>query len=162
MKQIFEQYASYNVWANQQMIDTVSALPEEILKETVKSSFSSIQLTLLHMWNTESAWWQRLKLVENIQTAGNTSNSTQEIGAGLLAQSIQWQAWVEKSTLAGLEHEFIYRNSKKQQFKQPVYQMLLHLFNHAAYHRGQLVTILRQLEFTTIPATDFIVFSRGK
>lgn len=148
--------------ANQRIIDAVLPLDEEMVKRTVVSSFSSLQLTLLHMWNTESTWWQRLKLVETIQTPGNTNNSIQEIAAGLLAQSKQWQTWVEKSTAAALEHEFIYRNSKKEQFKQPVYQMLLHLFNHATYHRGQLVTILRQLNVTVIPATDFILFSRKK
>lgn len=162
MKQIFEQYAAYNVWANQKMIDSILALPEATVQRTVASSFSSLQLTLLHMWNTESAWWQRVKLVETIETSGSATSSIQEIATGLMIQSKQWLAWVEKSTSAALEHEFIYRNSKKEQFKQPVYQMLLHLFNHAAYHRGQLVTILRQLEVTTIPPTDFIVWSRGK
>lgn len=162
MKPILEEYSSYNVWANQKMIDVVLTLPEDTVQKTVTSSFSSLQLTLLHMWNTESIWWQRMKLVETIQTPGNTDSLIQEIAAGLLAQSIQWQGWVEKSTPAALEHEFIYRNSKKQQFKQPVYQMLLHLFNHATYHRGQLVTIFRQFDITTIPPTDFIVFSRGK
>lgn len=162
MKQIFDQYASYNVWANQRIIDTILQLPEETVRKTVVSSFSSLQLTLLHMWNTESIWWQRIKLLEIINTPGNTSSSIQETAAGLMAQSRQWQTWVEKSTTAVLEHEFIYRNSKKQQFKQPVYQILMHLFNHATYHRGQLVTILRELDVTIIPATDFIVFIRGK
>lgn len=162
MKQIFEQYASYNVWANQKMIDVVLTLTEDTLQKPVTSSFSSLQLTLLHLWNTESIWWQRMKLVENTQAPGNTDSLIQEIAAGLLAHSIQWQGWVQKSTPAALEHEFIYRNSKKQQFKQPVYQVLLHLFNHGTYHRGQLVTTLRQLDVTTIPPTDFIGFSRGK
>ncbi len=162
MKQIFEEYASYNLWANQKMIDVILTLPEETVKKTVASSFNSLQLTLLHLWNTESIWLQRLKLVETIQAPGNTDSLIQEIAADLLAQSIQWQNWVKKSTLAALEHEFIYRNSKKQQFKQPVYQMLLHLFNHSTYHRGQLVTILRQSGVEKIPNTDFIALSRGK
>jgi uncharacterized damage-inducible protein DinB len=40
--------------------------------------------------------------------------------------------------------------------------MLLHVFNHGTYHRGQLVTMLRQLGIENIPATDFIVWSREK
>jgi uncharacterized damage-inducible protein DinB len=61
-----------------------------------------------------------------------------------------------------LTHVFAYRNSKKEQFKEPVYQVLMHVFNHATYHRGQMVTMMRQLDVKTIPATDFIVFSRNK
>ncbi len=57
---------------------------------------------------------------------------------------------------------FDYENSKGEQFKQPIFQMLLHVFNHGTYHRGQLVTMLRQLGVENIPATDFIVWSREK
>lgn len=162
MKQIFEHYAKYNLWANQRMIDTILPLPEEMVKRKVLSSFSSLQLTLLHLMQTDSIWWQRLKLAETVQTSGDANSSVQEISAALITQNKQWKEWIEKSTPAALEHEFIYRNSKKEQFKQPVYQMLLHLFNHGTYHRGQLVTIMRQLDITTIPSTDFITFSRGK
>ena len=45
----------------------------------------------------------------------------------------------------GIEHVFQYYNSKKEHFKSPVYQMLMHVFNHGTYHRGQLVNMLRQL-----------------
>ena len=162
MKPVFEQYASYHLWANQKLIDTILPLPDETVKRKILSSFPSLQLTLLHMMQTDSTWWQRLKLVETIQTTGDENTSVQEIAAGIISQSKQWKEWIDKSAPAALEHEFIYRNSKKEQFKQPVYQMLMHLFNHATYHRGQLVTILRQLNIETIPATDFILFSRTK
>lgn len=160
MKEVFEQYAAYNVWANQKIIDVILALPEEKVNKTITSSFSSLRLTLLHLWTTESTWWQRLKLVEHIGIIGNSDSLIQEIATGLITQSKQWKEWIEKSTVAALEHEFIYRNSKKQQFKQPVYMVLLHLFNHGTYHRGQMVTMLRQAGVESIPATDFIVFSR--
>jgi uncharacterized damage-inducible protein DinB len=57
---------------------------------------------------------------------------------------------------------FHYQNTKKEQFKQPIYQVLLHMFNHSTYHRGQLVTMLRQLGVQKLPSTDFIVWSRRK
>ncbi|CAA9504517.1 MAG: DinB family protein [uncultured Segetibacter sp.] len=162
MKQIFKEYASYNAWANQKMTEAIFALPGETVQKTIVSSFSSLHLTLLHMWNAESIWWQRINLAETIRTNDNTNSSIKEIAGGLIEQSKQWEAWVEKSTPATFEHEFIYRNSKKEQFKQPVYQVLLHLFNHSTYHRGQLVTMLRQSGAEKIPNGDFIAFSRGK
>jgi uncharacterized damage-inducible protein DinB len=61
-----------------------------------------------------------------------------------------------------LDHVFQYYNSKREYFKQPIFQMLLHVFNHGTYHRGQLVNMLRQLAVEKIPQTDFIVFSRTK
>jgi uncharacterized damage-inducible protein DinB len=36
----------------------------------------------------------------------------------------------------------------------------MHVFNHGTYHRGQLVTMLRQVGVTEIPQTDYIAFVR--
>ena len=51
---------------------------------------------------------------------------------------------------------------KREMFKQPVWQMILHVFNHGTYHRGQLINMLRQLGVEKISQTDFIVWSRKK
>jgi uncharacterized damage-inducible protein DinB len=40
--------------------------------------------------------------------------------------------------------------------------MMLHVFNHGTYHRGQLVNMLRQLGIEKIPPTDFSVWSKKK
>ena len=74
----------------------------------------------------------------------------------------QWQEWVNSASDISLDHVFQYQNTKKEQFKQPVYQMILHVFNHGTYHRGQIVNMLRQVGVEKIPQTDFIVWSRGK
>ena len=162
MKELLVQYATYNLWANQQLINTINNLPEDVADTTITSSFSSIKKTLQHLNVVEFIWWQRLKLVESILPLEEKNQTTKEIGKELLSYSLQWKEWVEKSTVAAFEHEFVYRNSKKEQFKQPVYQMLIHLFNHQTYHRGQLVTMLRQVGIDKIPATDFIEWSRKK
>jgi uncharacterized damage-inducible protein DinB len=36
------------------------------------------------------------------------------------------------------------------------------VFNHDTYHRGQLVSILRELGEVNIPQTDFIVWTRQR
>jgi uncharacterized damage-inducible protein DinB len=77
-----------------------------------------------------------------------------------LQQNRQWTVWISNSQEHMFQHEFIYLNLKKEQFKQPVYQVLVHVFNHGTYHRGQLVTMLRQLGIEKIPQTDYIVWSR--
>ena len=77
-------------------------------------------------------------------------------------QSKQWKEWIDLSTETVLEHEFIYKNTKKDSFKQPVYEALHHLFNHQSYHRGQIITILHEVGVNNIPNTDLIVFYRKK
>lgn len=163
MKEIFSQLSAYNIWANQLLLDTINQLPEEKQTQTVASSFDSLLKTVLHVWDAESIWWQRMKLSEKIVRPSENFNGTmKEATEGLLQQNKMWHAWITAAQEHMLQHVFIYQNTKKEQFKQPVYQMLLHAFNHGTYHRGQMVTMLRQLGVEKIPPTDFIVWSRKK
>jgi len=163
MKELLQQYAAYNVWANQQMIERIVKLPEEQQVKTIASSFPSLHLTLLHVWDAGSIWWQRMKLQEVIvPPSANFSGNTRDAANGLHGQDKLWENHINHLTEAGLRHVFAYQNSRREHFKQPVYQALHHLFNHSTYHRGQLVTILHQLGADKIPNTDYIGWSRGR
>jgi uncharacterized damage-inducible protein DinB len=163
VKELLKQYASYNEWANQNLFDLILTLPEELTDKTITSSFPTIHKTLLPVWDAESVWWQRLKLVEHTVWPGTVSEySIEEVINNLQQQNKLWIEWINEASDAALTHVFAYQNSKKEQFKQPVFEMLLHVFNHGTYHRGQIVTMLRELGIEKIPPTDFIVFSRRK
>jgi len=163
MKDILKEYAAYNTWANQKLCETILKLSAEKQKTEVPGSFKSLYLTLLHMWSAESIWWQRMKLQERLIIPGEYfKGDMQELVNGLHQQNVLWEQWISNASPAALQHVFQYFNSRKESFKQPVYQMLLHVFNHGTYHRGQLVNILRQLGIEKIPQTDFIVYSRSK
>ena len=163
MKETLAPYASYNLWANRLMTDAVLQLPEVDQHQVVPSSFPSLYTTILHLWDAESIWWQRLKLHERLVIPSEAFNPTiQEAVNGLINQSVQWEEWVNQANDMQLRHVFAYQNSRREQFKQPVAQMLQHVFNHGTYHRGQLVTIMRTLGHTRIPATDYILWSRRK
>lgn len=163
MKIILGQYAAYHQWANQLIIDRILKLPSELHDKKVPGSFPGLQATLLHIWDAESIWWQRMKLQENIIVPStNFTGGIVEISKSLMFQSRQWQEWISNAQEHMFDHEFIYYNTKKEKFKQSVYQVILHVFNHGTYHRGQLVNILRQLGVDAIPQTDFIIWSRKK
>jgi uncharacterized damage-inducible protein DinB len=163
MKELLRQLAAYNVWASQKLCEVVSTLSPELQQKELPSSFASLLSTILHMWDAESIWWQRMKLQEVItRPSENFSGNATEAMQGLLQQSKLWEEWINAATDMGLDHVFSYQNTKREKFKQPVYQVLLHIMNHGTYHRGQLVNMLRQLSHQKIPATDFIVWSRKK
>lgn len=163
MKPLLEQLAAYNFWANERLLKVALSKDESLVEKHVASSFSNIYTTFLHIWDAESIWWQRMRLHEQLIIPSKAFNPTMsEVGNGLLAQSKQWQQWVKQASPKQIEHVFAYQNSKKEQFKQPVYEVLMHLFNHGTYHRGQIVTQLHGCGVEAIPSTDFIVFTRGK
>lgn len=163
MKNLLTQYAAYNLWANELMLDYIKSLPGDLHYKEVFSSFSHLSATVQHMWDAESIWWQRMKLMEPVRPPGTDFNgSFTDLATALLQQSRQWHSWVLGAQEHFFDHEFIYYNTRKEKFKQPIYQVLLHVFNHGTYHRGQLVTLLRQLQIDNIPQTDFIVWSRKR
>ena len=161
MKQLLQQYAAYNIWANKKITETANQLSEEQINKGIVSSFPSVYKTVLHLMEVESVWWERLQLVENTMLSGWFTGDFDELSKKLLGLSQQWHDWIQNTNDVNISHVFAYQNSKKEQFKQPVYEMLLHLFNHQTFHRGQLVTMFRQLGVDKIPPTDFIVWSRN-
>ena len=162
MKELLKQYAAYNLWANKKIIETANLLSEEKINTEIVSSFPSVYKTFLHLMEVEYVWWERLKLTEHDTPSGWFTGDFTELSKKLLELSRQWQEWIESANEVNITHVFAYQNSKKEHFKQPVYEMLLHLFNHQTLHRGQLIMMFRQLGLDKIPPTDFIVFSRKK
>jgi uncharacterized damage-inducible protein DinB len=163
MKELLLQLAGYHVWANEVLLQVIAQLPEEKHRREIASSFPSLYKTILHMFDAESIWWQRMKLKERITRPSDSfTGNMKELCIQLQQQNKIWQEWITNAGEHQLQHEFKYQTTKRESFKQPVYQMLLHVFNHGTYHRGQLVTLLRQLGTEKIPPTDFIVWSRRK
>ena len=161
MKELLKQYAAYNIWATKHLVDRINKLPEEKITAVVASSFPSLYKTVQHMWRAEELWWQRLKLVENpVAQSDSFKGSFAELYLQLHKQSLQWKEWVDSAGDNHLNFVFAYIRDKAEQ-KMTVNDMLLHLFNHATFHRGQLVTILRQLgETDKIPQTDYVAYCR--
>lgn len=163
MKKLLQQYAAYNKWANEELTQLILSLSEEQQRKEVTSSFNGLHKTIFHLWDAESIWWQRMTLQEMVtRPSDNRHTTTLDVVNGLLNQSGQWEEWVMGASEVSLHEVFLYQTSNKEQHELPVYQMLLHLFNHGSYHRGQLVTILRQLGVEKIPSTDFNTWCRTK
>ncbi|HUS03804.1 MAG TPA: DinB family protein [Chitinophagaceae bacterium] len=122
MKQLLQQYAAYNTWANKRIIETANQLPEDQINKEIISSFPSVYKTVMHMMEVENAWWERLKLVEQPALPGWFMGNFDELSKKLLQLSQQWQDWIKDVNETSITHVFAYYNSKKEYFKQPVYE----------------------------------------
>jgi uncharacterized damage-inducible protein DinB len=163
MKEILKQYAAYNAWANLKLCEAILSLSPELQQKEVVSSFPNLHLTVLHMWDASSIWWQRMKMQENVVAPSiNFRGSTQEAVHGLQQQDRLWEEWVANANDMSLEHVFKYYKTKSEYYKQPVHQVVMQVMNHGTYHRGQIVMMLRQLGFLKIPQTDFVVWCRKR
>lgn len=158
MKETLLMLAKYNLWANGLMIDVIAKLSDEQLKTELVSSFPNIYATVWHCVRAEHIWLQRLNLVEKPIWMEDEGRSIEEVCKIWLESSRELVAFTEKQfDDNSFTHVFqFYRN--KQAVKMQVYHTLLHAFNHNTYHRGQLVTMLRQVGVDKIPGTDVSLF----
>ncbi len=162
MKELLIQYANYNIWANSKMVDLILKLSPEQLDKEINSSFNTIRKTVYHSWGAEYVWLQRMELIENWVYTGNDLHvPLDEACTKWLQTSEALKVFIEKQyDDKALEHVFQYYDSEKVSHKQQVSQTLMHVFNHATYHRGQLVTMLRQVGVTKLPSTDYMIWVR--
>jgi len=162
MKDLLLRYAMYNIWANQRIIVLLNGLTAEQLDKDLGGSFS-MRKTIYHMWDSESIWYQRLHLASPvILPAKDFSGSWEEFIQLFSRQSEMLKDFIATASDAKLAHTIEYHHPERGICKSAVEHVILSVFNQATYHRGQLVTMLRQSGVTKIPQTDFIEYTRIK
>jgi uncharacterized damage-inducible protein DinB len=70
-----------------------------------------------------------------------------------------WEEWAAAVTPEELVRVVDYKDLKGNPHSTPVWQIALHVVNHATLHRGQAMSLLRQLGVAP-PPTDLIFYYR--
>jgi uncharacterized damage-inducible protein DinB len=163
MKELLLSYARYNGWANDLFLTSISSLTKEQQEQEMVSSFPSLWKTLHHINDATCIWWQRLQLQEHLtRPSDHFEGGFEEFAQSLRKIDQQWIDYAQKSGEHVFTHEFFYKNINGERYKSGVGQVMQHLFNHSTFHRGQLVTMMRQVGATVIPSSDFISWTRLK
>jgi uncharacterized damage-inducible protein DinB len=150
----------YNSWATARMFSAAEALTPEQVEAPLVSSFPSLMATLAHIVVTEWIWLQRWRGESpTAAPAWAAEPSLRELKAQLAAIEAERASFLVGRTDADLEDEVSYRGGDGQAFAHPLADLIRHVVNHSTYHRGQLVTLLRQLGHTP-PSTDFTRYLR--
>ncbi len=156
MKQLLQKYAAYNHWANNEIVTALLKLTPEQSEQDLGGSFGTLRDTVLHIWNAESTWYQRLLLVEKpIRPADDYIGTFADACSAWVRQSKQLAEWVAAATPARLGHVVAFTRQKNEHYKMQVEDILMHVSNHSTFHRGQIVHMLRQLGIKKVPSTDF-------
>ena len=158
IRQLFD----YNAWANQRSLDAAAALTTEDFVKPLGSSFSSVRDTLAHIWGAEWLWLERFQGVSpaSMPEVGQF-NDLPSLQSRWLEDQQRLQKFVIALTQDDLNRVHEYRTLNFGQYKNPLWQSMQHLVNHGTYHRGQIVTMLRQLNAKPL-SSDLIHFYRER
>ncbi|MEP6737237.1 MAG: DinB family protein [Chryseolinea sp.] len=151
----------YNVWANTKLADIIRTIDDEKYYRELKSSFPSIALTVQHIWATQHIWLRRF---HGESLAGfpfaNATLSKNEALKGMTASANDIFEFGRSKSLEFLSTSYHYNSLKGDAFYEPYENSLYHVVNHGTYHRGQLVTMLREIGVDKLPSTDLITYLR--
>ena len=151
---------AYNAWANRKFFPVLAALPAEPYFRDLKSSHGGIHGTLCHIVWAEELWLNRWLQQPNPAVPQGRDLATLE------AAVERWErVEAERATLlaglteARLDETVAVKPSTGGEYVHTFRQMFRHAVDHSSYHRGQIVTMLRQLGVTP-PTTGLIYFYR--
>ena len=153
----------FNYWAKDRILGVVEKLTPEQFTKDLKSSHGGIHGTLAHTLGAEDIWLKRWKGTaitgflkpEDVPTFADLQNRWK-----MVAMEILGFCHTLKSD-DDINKVIVYKDLKGNEYRQPLYQLMQHLVNHSSYHRGQVVTMLRQLGVQPI-GTDMVGFFREK
>lgn len=158
MKEILETYTGYNLWANKIILNLLSE-NSELLDKEVKSSFPSLRKTMHHLFFAEEIWFKRLN-GESPPSLPEPGNDFNAFTKQLLARSQGFIDLVKSKDEKYFASPCPYKAVNGTPYTNPHWEMIHHCMNHSTYHRGQVITILRELGLTVLPSTDMITYIR--
>jgi len=153
----------YHYWARDIILDAVTELPREKFLQPVESSFKSVRDTVAHIYAADLVWFNRwigrapAGLIPYDQFPDATS-----IRTAWKDLETEVRQFVNNLGEAGVNKLFDYKLLSGAPDTAPFWQMLVHVVNHATYHRGQVTTLLRQLGAPPPKPTDMIAFFRAR
>ena len=160
-KKYFLELACYNIWANDIVHSWFEKINDQQWEQPLVSSFETIADTALHIAGAEAVWLDRLNNVESpVWLPAEFKGNKKAIGDVWKKASSSLEIFVEQFDETKMENSFRFKRINGEVQEMPYYQVLAHVFNHSSYHRGQLVTLLRQVGFTDVCSTDLLGFYR--
>ena len=142
----------YSAWASRKLVEAVRPLPDADFEKPVGVSHSSLRGTLAHIFYADWIWFTRV--VEPMEQPGQTREALETVWPEL---QDKWVAWAELATDAEINRVVECKSMLYGQMARPVWQIVLHVVNHATLHRGQAMGILRQMGIAP-PQTDLMNF----
>lgn len=160
LKQLISHYTEFNLWSNTRIIDWLKTIDNNIITESISSSFPSIDFTLQHIARTQKFWLAFITQQDLSQlTWNNGSPSLNDTYTTIIEQSVDMVHTFSQFSEGELL-EKLHLSMPWAQNNQPRYEYIVHIVNHGTFHRGQIVSMARILGIQTgIPATDYNIFN---
>lgn len=153
------EHIEYSAWATRRLLDAAARLSPDELTRDFATSDRSVLGTLAHTFGADRVWLLRV--------TGRPQQGLSEADRDFATIRREWPAVIDgwREWARGMTDETIlavldYKDLKGNPWRQPLWQIVLHVVNHATHHRGQVSGFLRSMGHTP-PPLDLIAYYRG-
>jgi uncharacterized damage-inducible protein DinB len=148
----------YTMWADRICLKALEEVDAEDLARDTGTSFGSLLGTLSHILGSERLWLARFegKILARVPDLTDFPD-WETLTAAWNETSAELGFFLASLTAEQVSADLTWTSTQGVSYTRPLWQPVLHLVNHSTYHRGQVVSQLRQLGYEP-PSTDMIYF----
>jgi uncharacterized damage-inducible protein DinB len=159
-KQDLGRLLAYTVWANHRTLGAAASLSNEDFTRDLRSSFGGVRGTLAHIMGAEWIWLERFKGMSPTKLLDEAEfpdlTALRERWARIEQDRASWFERLPDSAAGAM---LSYTSTEGKPFQAPLWQLVQHVVNHSTYHRGQVATLMRQLDGKPM-GTDMVAWDR--
>jgi uncharacterized damage-inducible protein DinB len=163
VKKQLAQMARYHAWATERLLMSVEPISDEAYSKPCGLFFGSIHGTLNHLLLTDSEiWYARFVQapITSLQLDEELESDRANLASRLIAATARWPGYVESLDEPALAGDLRFTMTTGQARVLPMPGALLHIFNHATHHRGQITAAISMLGFEYQPLDlPYLIFS---
>lgn len=156
---ILEDLYSANEWAWQRLLRLCEGLSDEQLDAPREMGFGSLRATLFHMFVSEQIWLERWTgrpwRPFPMDPAGAT---LAEINEGMQRTRRERQQLLDDERATGWRRVVTYLDSKQNEYRKPLDELLHHVANHGVHHRAQALSYLKGFGRTVPVGLDYLFY----
>ena len=141
----FRDMFEYVRWGDHQCLLAARTVADVEYYRDQQISHGSIHKLLVHMLAAQSLWLERFRGASPTKAEG-----LDELPARMDVEQ-RWPLvhaamldWVAHQSPSSLARNVTYRNTRGEQFSLPLASLMMHVIDHATYHRGQLSTMIKR------------------
>ena len=161
MQQHLQLLAAYHRWTFDVLYAALLPLDDTQYRADLGLFFRSIHGTLNHLLVAERVWFGRVAATPFAVSGLDAELETdrEKLEQALYTHSARWQDWLLTRSDTQLAAPLRYTNMSGTGFEQESASLLLHVFNHATHHRGQISAAITACGLAA-PEMDLIWYLR--
>jgi uncharacterized damage-inducible protein DinB len=152
-------HIDYNAWASRRLVEAAAQLSPEELNRDFHTADHSVLGTLVHVFSADRLWLARVQGAPFPGLPTDAERNLEFLQSGFPELHQRWRDWLASLPPDAPSQEISYSDLKGNQWKQPLWQIMLHVVNHATHHRGQVSGFLRSMGHTP-PPVDLSFYHR--